>query len=101
MISFTLVIIFTHLYKHKYDLHNPFSVAHMYVISERTICHFSLIAYGSFNYRAVVSLEICSSPEGNHAAVLGSPSIDIGTLDYENEAVDGVSLIMKYLGQRD
>lgn len=55
MISFTLVIIFTHLYKHKYDLHNPFSVAHMYVISERTICHFSLIAYGSFNYRAVVS----------------------------------------------
>lgn len=46
-----------------------------------------------------MSLEIHSSPEGNHAAALGASGIGIGTLDYENEAA--FSLIMKYLGQRD
>lgn len=73
----------------------------MYVISELTICHISLISFGSFNYQVVVSLKICSSPEGNPAVALGVTSTGIGTLDYKDEAVDVSTLFMKYLGHRD
>lgn len=67
---------------------SPCSVAHSHAISELTTCQLFFSVKWSVDYQAMVSLEVYSSPVGNHTVTLGATGTCVGTLNCNHEVVD-------------